>query len=429
MSTSVRNDLQNMSQSELFLKIGTICTAANDEVSAKDLFEISLKETMELFEAKRGSIFILSDNGKELALKIAYGMEINEQKQMVKRLGEGIVGQVAQIKQPLIVDDINEDSRFKHLKSKGSYRTPSFICTPLMIKDKLIGVINIADKESGHRFSKDELTLLDFLASQITLNYLRTKLYSKFKNVVKEAETLKDELGKSSQEADHLKKQIILQERLASIGKLAGGIAHEFNNPLDGVMRYTNLSLDHVKDNEVLRGYLLEIKQGLNRMANIVRSLLACARNSFPSRQNIQVNQVVEDVISSVKSDVFRKNITIDKDLADDLQPMLDLGLERILSNLVRNAVDAIENGGKIKIKTFLQNHSLVLQVVDTGCGIPRETVDKIFEPFYTTKDMERGCGLGLTIVSEIVKHYNGTIHVDSTVHKGTTVTIALPLT
>src|SRR6185295_16574697 len=124
--------------------------------------------------------------------------------------------------------------------------------------------------------------LLDFLASQIALNYRRIELYTKFKTIIKEKEHLENRLGKSGKETEELKKRITIQEKLATIGKLAGGIAHEFNNPLDGVMRYTNLCLEHVKDDEVVHGYLLEIKHGLNRMANIVRNLLACSRNEYP---------------------------------------------------------------------------------------------------------------------------------------------------
>ncbi len=429
MSTSVRKRSDELSQADLFGKIGDICAAVTIATNAKELLEISLKMTMDLFHAKRGSIFLMNESGTELILKIAQGMEISEQENMVKRLGEGIVGRVAQIKEPIIVEDITQDSRFPGFKSRGNYHTPSFICVPLMLKDKLIGVVNIADKESGHRFSKDELQLLDFLGSQIALNYLRTQLYNKLKHLIKESRTLKDELGRSSQEASYLKKQIVVQEKLASIGKLAGGIAHEFNNPLDGVIRYTNLSLEQVKDNEVLHGYLLEIKQGLNRMANIVRSLLACARNSFPSMQKVDINQIVEQSVAAVKSDIFHKNISLKQDLAQDLPQTVDLGIERILSNLLRNAIDAIDSNGEIKIKTFSKEKMLYLQVSDTGCGIPQEALERIFEPFFTTKDMERGCGLGLTIVNEIVRHYNGKIEVESSAKKGTIFTVTLPIT
>ncbi len=420
--------LEDFSHSILFQKISDICASVNIVKNARELLELSLKQTMDLFGAKRGSIFIFNENKKELILKIAHGMEINEQKQMVKRLGEGVVGKVAQIKKPIVVYDIADDSRFNNFKPRRSYHTPSFICGPLLIKDKLIGVINIADKNSGHRFNNEELQLLDFLSSQIALNYRRIQLYQKFKNLVKESKYLKTKLGKSSAEADDLKKKIVVQEKFASIGKLAGGIAHEFNNPLDGVIRYTNLSLEHIKDDDVVRGYLLEIKYGLNRMANIVRSLLACSRNSRLAIEEIEINRSIEQVILNLKSEIAYKKLIIEKDFDHTIPPIMDLGMELIVSNLFRNAIDAVDKGGKVTVVTRNLHNYVSLKIIDSGCGFSRELAQKILEPFYTTKDIDKGCGLGLTIVNEIVKSYDGKMTIESVPKKGSTFTIFIPL-
>jgi signal transduction histidine kinase len=420
--------LEQLTQTELFKSVSDICTAVNKSIDSRTLLEISLNLTMNLFKAQRGSIFLLKENGNDLILKIALGMKNGEQKNLLKRMGEGIVGKVAASKKPIFVDDISRDERFANYKARGGYRTPSFICAPLLIKDSLIGVINITDKEGERRFSPNELQLLDFLASQIALNYRRIQLYQKFKTIVKESKSLKDELGKSSKEARHLKKQVILHEKLASIGKLAGGIAHEFNNPLDGVMRYTNLCLEHVREDEVVRGYLLEIKQGLNRMANIVKSLLACSRNVAPSMQKIHVNNALEQALLFLQGDLRLKPIAVIKQYADDLPEITDLGLERVLSNLLCNAIDAIEEEGEISIATRLKDDKIRIRIKDTGKGIPANSVEKIFEPFYTTKDIDKGCGLGLTIVSEIVKSYNGDIQVISEEGMGTTFTVSIPI-
>ncbi len=415
-------------QFDLFQKVGEICAIVNTAISDQELLSLSLKLTMTLFGTGRGSIFILSDNGKDLILKAAEGMRHTEEAEMVKRLGEGIVGQVAKRKLPLVVDDIENDARFHDFMARKSYRTPSFICTPLLIKDKLIGVINIADKESGLRFNKNELQLLDFLASQIALNYRRIQLYQKFKTIVKETQNLKDRLGQSNQEAQNLKKQVFIHERLATIGKLAGGIAHEFNNPLDGVMRYTNLCLEHVKDDEIVRGYLLEIKHGLHRMANIVKNLLACSRNEVPTEENIDFQQALDRSLVGLQTDFAQKNIEIVRNIQSDLPPIPDLGLERVLTNLLRNAIDAIPDSGKIFIEAKCQNNMLHIKIQDTGVGIPPSETEKVFEPFYTTKAINKGCGLGLTIVYEIVKSYNGRIHLESVPGDGTIFFVNLPV-
>ena len=415
---------------DLFQRINAICALVNEVTDEKELLEESLRQTMSVFGAHRGSIFICKEeSGNELVLSAVEGMPISDQKAMVKRMGEGVVGRVAANKQPIVVEDISNDERFKNYKARKSYKTPSFICTPLLVKDKLLGVINITDKHSGHGFSKEELQLLDFLATQIALNYQRVKLHEKFKKIVQESQTLRDELGRSSQEADILKKQVLVQERLASIGKLAGGIAHEFNNPLDGVMRYTNLCLDHLGDEEIVRNYLLEVKNGLNRMAGIVKSLLACSRSSELASQKIDINRSIELAVKDLQAEILHKNIKITKSLTRGLPLILDLGLDRIAINLIRNAVDAIEKEGVIRVKTAQKDDDIIFEVEDSGCGIESERISQIFEPFYTTKDIGRGCGLGLTIVSEIVKNYNGDIHVESKPGDGTKFIVRIPRT
>jgi len=382
---------------------------------------------MLLFGAKRGSIFIVDEKNNDLVMTSAQGLDADGFETIVKHMGEGIVGRVASLRQPVFVEDIDSDPRFVKRGLRSRYKTPSFICAPMLIKDVVIGVINITDKETGRRFDKNEMRLLDFLASQIALNYRRTQLYEQFKSVVKETRTLKDRLGQSDQETAQLKQQVVIHEKLATIGKLAGGIAHEFNNPLDGVIRYTNLCLDAVHD-DVVRGYLLEIKQGLHRMANIVKSLLACSRNDSLSREKIAFSRALERVLSFHDSAIDAKNIIIVKHVADDIPSIDDLGIERVLANLIRNAVDAMSSGGTITISAQYEAKQIIFSVADTGCGIPREHLSTIFEPFFTTKDIEKGCGLGLTIVDEIVKSYDGKIDVVSVPNKGTTFIVTLPV-
>lgn len=409
------NDIYVLSTRDLYDRINAICTVGNDLLSLEEILTISLRNTLDLFKARRGSIFLIEDNAKELVLKASFGMNTSEQKRMVKRMGEGIVGRVAELQKPLIVEDIAKDSRFKGYKPRRGYSSPSFICAPLMIKDKLIGVINVADKDSDEPFTNKDLELLDFLSNQIAVNYQHAHLNQYLKH--------------TQEETKKLKKQIVLQERLATIGKLAGGIAHEFNNPLDGVMRYTNLAIDHLdEDNAVVKEYLLEVRQGLKRMANIVKSLLACARNSQPAMNAIDINRCVELVLKEFHTHLFKKNITIEKHLQKNIPELTDLGIERVLTNLIGNAIDAVEQQGKITVRTSSELGYLKIVIEDNGKGIPKDNMDKIFEPFFTTKSIDQGCGLGLTIVSEIVKYYKGEIQLESAPDKGTVFIIRLPI-
>lgn len=429
MSPVNTSHIESLTQSVLFQKVSEICSSVNVVISEKKLLEESLYKTMDLFGASRGSIFILDEKKGTLVLKASIGVEANDQN-TVKSMGEGIVGQVVKLRKPIVVEDIASDKRFGDYKAREKYNTPSFICAPLMVKDQIIGVINITDKESGHYFSESDMQLVDFLSTQIALNYRRIELYNKFKKIIKEKEVLQDEIGEKDQTAQDLRQQIEIQEKLATIGKLAGGIAHEFNNPLDGVIRYTNLSLEQAQDNEVLRGYLLEIKHGLQRMSNIIKNLLACSRSDNLPKSRVSFKDVLEHALSTVVIDIMHKEIKVEIKVDEDLPLIKDLGLERVLVNLVRNAIDASKEGGELLISAYYEKAGQLLnfEISDTGSGIASEDVNKIFEPFYTTKNIDKGCGLGLTIVGEIIKSYNGIINVKSEAQKGTTFHIQLPI-
>ncbi|MFT5170164.1 MAG: two-component system NtrC family sensor kinase, partial [Candidatus Omnitrophota bacterium] len=188
------------------------------------------------------------------------------------------------------------------------------------------------------------------------------------------------------------------------------------------------LCLEQNQDDDVLRGYLLEVKQGLNRMATIVRNLLACSRSDVLSCEKIGFTQALDHALFSVQSELSHKSIIVKKEIEADLPEILDLGLERILTNLICNGIDAIEDEGIIIIKAFIKNDVFIFSVKDSGVGVGDVDLDQIIEPFYTTKDIDKGCGLGLTIISEIIKSYDGKINVESKEGEGAIFTVSLPL-
>ena len=143
----------------------------------------------------------------------------------------------------------------------------------------------------------------------------------------------------------------------------------------------------------------------------------------------VDVNYAVELALSELNSELFRKNIKVQKNLGKNSPTIIDLGIERVLSNLIRNAIDASQEGSEIGIETYVRRQTLGIEITDEGRGIPQEEIERIFEPFYSTKEIDKGCGLGLTIVHEIVKRYNGEIGIRSALGRGTTFIIQIPLT
>ena len=144
--------------------------------------------------------------------------------------------------------------------------------------------------------------------------------------------------------------------------------------------------------------------------------------------KKLDINHVIDEVVLGLRTELFHKNIAVRKHLKENLPQVIDLGVSSIITNLLRNSIDAITEDGKIEIQTETASSAIIIQVEDSGCGIPEGSEEKIFEPFYTTKDIDKGCGLGLTIVSEIVKSYNGKIEVESKPKKGTKFSITIPI-
>jgi signal transduction histidine kinase len=206
-----------------------------------------------------------------------------------------------------------------------------------------------------------------------------------------------------------MEKRLAVSERLAAVGKLAARVAHELNNPLDGILRYINLAIRVTEtggDERVTR-YLSESRKGLMRMAEIVRELLQFSRTSHADQGQTTINQLVEDAIRALSDEATQGGVTIVLSL-DAQMPALRAGnLFQVFCNLIKNAVDAMPEGGTLTASTKLTDQWVVVRFEDTGVGLP-EDADRIFEPFFTTKPPGKGTGLGLAVSRDIIERYNG---------------------
>jgi len=224
--------------------------------------------------------------------------------------------------------------------------------------------------------------------------------------------------------------QFIQTEKLAAIGKLAAGVAHEINNPLTGVLTNSSLMLEDLPPDDPRHEDLKIIVDETMRCRRIVKGLLDFARQTQPHRQLVDLNQVIEDVISLVGKQASFRDIKAKFDLAADLpKVMVDQDqMRQVVLNIVLNAAEAMPKGGEIRFATRVDpsNRMLQVTVADNGPGIPEEIKDKLFEPFFTTK--KTGTGLGLAIAYGIVERHGGTISIDSKVGEGTGITFRIPL-
>lgn len=234
-------------------------------------------------------------------------------------------------------------------------------------------------------------------------------------------------------ESERLQEELVQQEKMAAIGMLAGGIAHEINNPLGGILAFTQLMIRDLKEGNSMKGDLEEIERAAVRCKKIVSDLLDFSRLSRPKdRQQLDVNPLLEKLFPFLKMEFKSWNIDLVTQLDPDIPRIIGSAnqLQQVFLNLITNACHAMPKGGKLTVRTESKGDrsQVIVKVIDTGVGIPKENVSKIFDPFFTTKEPGKGTGLGLSVSYRIIKDHKGSIVVDSVVGKGTTFTVTLPV-
>lgn len=225
--------------------------------------------------------------------------------------------------------------------------------------------------------------------------------------------------------------QLARTEKLTALGEMAAGVAHEINNPLGGILLYSNLLLEDLPEDSPLRANVQKIIDQTNRCKKIVNNLLDFARTPTGELQPLQLNSVLTTSLNLVKDQSMFHGIEIETNFEKNLPEVMGdrSRLEEVFLNLYINAADAMEGKGKLIVKTTRDSdHSIKVTISDTGKGIHKEHLPHIFEPFFTTKAPGQGTGLGLSIAYGIIQKHNGTIEVESKPGKGTTFTITLPV-
>jgi two-component system NtrC family sensor kinase len=311
---------------------------------------------------------------------------------------------------------------------------------------------------SGHVITITDITLQKKFSEQ---------LEEKNRQIMENITNLNDKNAELAQAYSALKasqSQVLQQEKMASIGQLAAGVAHEINNPIGFITSNLNslgkylvrmtdfirlqkkalgspedpLAQEEVREKErtmkidfILEDSMKIIDESLDgseRVQKIVRSLKSFSRNDDGKRVPADINACIESAVNIVWNEIKYK-ATLRKELAELPQTLCYPNqLNQVFMNFLINAVQAIEEQGTISVRTWQENDSICASVSDTGCGIPAEIVSRVFEPFFTTKEVGKGTGLGLSITYEVIKRHEGDIQVESTPGKGSTFTIRIPV-
>ena len=410
-----------------------------------------------LMDTAAASVVLRDDETQEIWFAAASGEGAEVVIGVRMALGQGIAGWVADKGEPVIVPDVYTDSRFFAEVDKNSgFSTRAILCVPLQTKGRTIGAIEVMNKKNGI-FNREDLSLLQALALSAATAIENAQLYEAQSQTIKRLADTQSQLVQSA--------------KLAAVGELAAGIAHEINNPLTTIIGLASLLLESSEssaDHEFHED-LQMVNEEARRARDIVRNLLNFARAEPPKRQPTDLNQLIEEAVFLVYTKSVSQKIELNKVLEPLPEMLLDVNqMKQVIVNLLNNAVQAmLDNKGRPAILTITTsllpaspllptNNSdkrkntngssiggkapqeksigeannepvVVCKISDTGKGIKSEHLDKIFDPFFTTKEVGQGTGLGLSISYGIVKKHSGNITVESEPDKGTTFTLTLP--
>ena len=303
--------------------------------------------------------------------------------------------------------------------------TDSTVVIPLVLNEKLLGIINLGRKSNLRPYSAMDFYFLNTLKNQSAIAISNSLLY----------ENMEDQVRQRTKELVQAQKQLIQAEKFATVGTLAGGVAHEINNPLTAILTNVQmlLALDTALDADSKESLQL-IEEATKRCRTIVQKLMTYAKKPLEQTAVAEVDllNVVNNVVTFLAYQLEQENIRLVTKAQEDSYRIIGNKneLEQVLTNLILNAKDAMNNikkGGTVYITVSRAQDWIILEVRDEGYGIPQEIISKIFDPFFSTKDVGKGTGLGLSICQSIIEKHNGLINVHSEVNKGSVFTVKLP--
>ncbi len=333
-------------------------------------------------------------------------------------------------REPVVFDEIslkaqeNKGLIFAELEKEMRLLNAAVI-VPGFLDERLIGILILGEKRFGKTYSSEDLNTFSLLANQAALAIENASLY----------ENIEEQVRQRTKELIEVQKQLIQAEKLATMGTLAGGVAHEINNPLTAVLTNVQMLLAAKEiDPKLDRESLELIEEATKRCRTIVQKLMAYAKKPLETAAVSEVNllNVLKNVASFLGYQLEQENIRIIIDVKEDgyIVRGNQNELEQVITNIVLNAKDAIKqkkHSGDIHISLAKSPGWIKIIIKDEGVGMAKEIIPKIFDPFFTTKDVGKGTGLGLSICQAIVEKHNGLITVQSEPNKGSVFTVQLP--
>jgi PAS domain S-box-containing protein len=411
--------------------LSTLSETVNKSLNLDLVMDEALEKIMELFKPHSTFIRLLDNDAQELVLTIQKGLSSEELDIMRKRLKleEAVSATAFQTGEAMVIEDVFSDPRTKGKNSLcENIGCQTLVVIPLYSKRKPLGHLSILERKPS-AFSADHVRLFSAIGHEIGTAIENASLYRDMEAMIKELHETRDKLLQS--------------QKMEAIGTLAGGIAHDFNNILFPIMGYTEMLLEDTDKSSPNYGPLNEIFTATKRASELVKQILAFSREKNQELKPLKVQYIIKEIIKLVRSGL-PQTIAIRQTIANETPLVMadPTQIHQVLMNLMTNAYHAMEeNGGTLdislsevllganneRVPDLPPGEYVCLNVQDTGDGMDAQTMERIFDPYFSTKGVGKGTGMGLAIVHGIVKSHGGGIQVQSEPDKGSTFTVYLP--
>jgi signal transduction histidine kinase len=371
---------------------------------------------------------------KELQVAGISGIDANQVQKETKYLnaaiGKGIGMRVATTGKSVLVNDVTKGPAFVRLPN---WEAGSEMCVALKDGDQLFGIVDVESKWKN-AFSQTDLQVLESMAGIIASAISYVGQHHKLQVIEKQLQATHAELQEHVAAQRMAERRLVQAAKLAAVGEMAAGIAHELNNPLTTVSGFAELSLEDVPPDSRLHADLELVLREAHRATDVVRRLLDFARQSESTRTRSGINEIVKEVLALSNHLLQTSGVQLKVDLPNGL-PLVSVDrnqAKQVILNLIHNALHAMPNGGELLISSARRSRDhqdwVVVTVKDTGIGISPENLEKIFVPFFTTRGKEGGTGLGLSISYGLISEHGGFIETESQVGEGSIFSIWIPV-
>jgi len=390
----------------------------NSSLETHEALNNALMSVEEALSAEVSSIFEVDQAKGELFFRLARGPGSDKIKAMRLKIGEGIAGWVAQTEKPLICSDPYADPRFsRHFDAESGFHTRSILCVPLKSRDRLVGVVEVINKQAGEGFTDEDLEVLTMLGNMIGPALENAQLYSR----------LKEKLSLTREELKVVENRLLQSERLAALGKLSRGVAHEVRNPVMIIGGFTRRLQKRLPPEDPAQAMIAPIIHELGRLERMVAEIEAFTVLLEPDIKPRDLSRVIDQALAASAEDLARRQIVLERRIPPDLPriPLDEHLMGQALGHLIDNATEAMPDGGRLVLEVTPEPKGLRLRLQDTGAGIPPEDLPYLFDPFFSSKP--DGTGMGLTKVHQVISDHRGEIQIKSVPGQGTEVNIWLP--